>query len=333
MRRCLIVAFAVIAAACTTAGADDTPTTRAADVAMTTSTLPAPPSIAPTVPATADTAPPPPTTAPATPPLDRGDSATLERMAADLAVALDIGPHPAGGDADREWSEYIEAQLVDLGLDVSEEEVALPTGHTTRNLWVTLGPVGAPHVLLGGHHDSVEVSPGVDDNGSGVVVLLELARRYTEAPPEASVTIAFFGGEEVPTGYEPSDHHYGSRLMAARLADAGELPDLMVSADMIGVGDRLLGVTYMEGADDAARLLAQSAEQAGVPIDVISRGDISDHEAFARAGVPSVFMWRPDNPAWHTAEDDHYEPALLLEDLAVLERFVALAPEWLRNAD
>ena len=56
----------------------------------------------------------------------------------------------------------------------------------------------------------------------------------------------------------------------------------------------------------------------------LSRGEISDHVAFARVGVPSAHLWRPDNPAWHTPEDGSVSEAALLDTLRVLEALV----EW-----
>ena len=56
----------------------------------------------------------------------------------------------------------------------------------------------------------------------------------------------------------------------------------------------------------------------GVDVERQSRGDISDHEAFAVLGVPSVFMWRPDNPAWHQPTDTVVDLDLLIEDVVVV---------------
>ena len=57
-------------------------------------------------------------------------------------------------------------------------------------------------------------------------------------------------------------------------------------------------------------------------ISLVSRGDISDHEAFARAGTPAAMLWRPDNPAWHTADDTFVIESHLIDDLAVLEQLL-----------
>ncbi len=91
---------------------------------------------------------------------------------------------------------------------------------------------------------------------------------------------------------------------------------------MVGVGERLLAVTYLDADPAAVRLLQAVGEELEIPVIVISRGDISDHEAFARAGVPAAFLWRPDNPDYHRAGDDVVVPDRLAEDLQLIEGFL-----------
>ena len=103
-------------------------------------------------------------------------------------------------------------------------------------------------VVVGAHYDSIARSPGADDNGSGTVMLLELARRLAESPIEGlEVTIVLFGAEEILAGYSRNDHHYGSRQMADELmAAAVTLPDEMLSVDMVGFDDTILAASYRD---------------------------------------------------------------------------------------
>ncbi len=96
----------------------------------------------------------------------------------------------------------------------------------------------------------------------------------------------------------------------------------MVSVDMVGFGERLLAAAYLDTDPAAVRLLRQVGEELKVPVIVISRGDISDHEAFARAGVPAAFLWRPDNPEYHRAGDAVIIPERLTQDLEIIEGFL-----------
>uniref|UniRef100_A0ABM0M3P3 Uncharacterized protein LOC102808662 n=1 Tax=Saccoglossus kowalevskii TaxID=10224 RepID=A0ABM0M3P3_SACKO len=47
-------------------------------------------------------------------------------------------------------------------------------------------------ILLGAHYDSVESTPGVDDNGSGMAVLLEVAAVITSRPQEICIGSQYF---------------------------------------------------------------------------------------------------------------------------------------------
>lgn len=85
-------------------------------------------------------------------------------------------------------------------------------------------------VLFSAHIDAVVNAPGADDDGSGVVALLEAARILRDRPMQRTVRLAFFNLEEVGL--------IGSRAYAQRLApklDAGEETVVgMASLDMLG---------------------------------------------------------------------------------------------------
>ena len=51
-------------------------------------------------------------------------------------------------------------------------------------------------VMAGGHLDSVEEGPGINDNGSGSAALLELAEQLAKLKPENTLRFAWWGAEE-----------------------------------------------------------------------------------------------------------------------------------------
>ncbi|BAZ01279.1 peptidase M28 [Tolypothrix tenuis PCC 7101] len=51
-------------------------------------------------------------------------------------------------------------------------------------------------ILVGAHYDTVAVSPGADDNASGVAVILEVARILGSRPTPRTLQLAFFDREE-----------------------------------------------------------------------------------------------------------------------------------------
>lgn len=52
-------------------------------------------------------------------------------------------------------------------------------------------------IILGAHYDAVPQSPGADDNASGVVALLEIARMLKDQPRRRTIRLVFFTLEEV----------------------------------------------------------------------------------------------------------------------------------------
>ncbi len=52
-------------------------------------------------------------------------------------------------------------------------------------------------VMLGAHLDSVIDGPGMNDDGSGVAALLEIARALGGTRPRATIRLAFWSGEEL----------------------------------------------------------------------------------------------------------------------------------------
>lgn len=172
---------------------------------------------------------------------------------------------------------------------------------TSHNVVATLTGRDGGRVLLGAHVDSVEGSPGANDNASGVGAALEAARLLRAQPPPWTVEVVAFGAEEL--GLFGSEAYARSERVRGLRA--------MLNLDMVGVGPRLLvGNTgsdrrVVEAALDAARRL-------GVRLEARRMGG-SDHVPFERAGVPAAMLHRPDDPNYHSPEDtpDKVRPDLL----------------------
>lgn len=84
---------------------------------------------------------------------------------------------------------YTEAQLSENAFSYS--------GNTTKNLILTKTGTTYPNtfVIICGHYDTI-VGPGVNDNGSGTAVILEMARILKDVPTEYSIKFINFTGEE-----------------------------------------------------------------------------------------------------------------------------------------
>jgi hypothetical protein len=147
-------------------------------------------------------------------------------------------------------------------------------------------------VILGAHIDSPN-SPGAMDDGSGSVILLEVARVLDAAQvqPPTDVYLVWFGSEEIGL--------YGSYHFVSTHQELLDQTLAMLQIDMLshpldGIQARLDVVTWPYGRLGDARLawpdyLTQVASQHGVethPVDYY--GIESDNTAFAGFGVPNA---------------------------------------------
>jgi Peptidase family M28 len=100
--------------------------------------------------------------------------------------------------------------------------------------------------------DSTSDAPGADDDGSGVAVVLELARLFATHQFPGTIVLAAVSGEE--------EGLYGSTFMAQQMAAAGNDVQGMFSNDIVGTGDAHDGTRpdpftlrmFLEGVPTAA---------------------------------------------------------------------------------
>ncbi len=68
---------------------------------------------------------------------------------------------------------------------------------TTSNVFAEKAGKNADNVVMaGGHLDSVDAGPGINDNGSGSAALLEVAEQMAKVKPQNTLRFAWWGAEE-----------------------------------------------------------------------------------------------------------------------------------------
>ncbi|SPP64053.1 M28 family peptidase [Nitrospira lenta] len=116
----------------------------------------------------------------------------------------------------RETASYLSQQFTRVGLDVSTHRFEA-LGQTYDNVIGTTpvenGTATAP-LILAAHYDTVEGSPGADDNASALTVLIEVARRLQQTALTRPVQFVAFCLEE--------EDLLGSRAYASHLAKTGQ---------------------------------------------------------------------------------------------------------------
>jgi Zn-dependent M28 family amino/carboxypeptidase len=178
-----------------------------------------------------------------------------------------------------------------LRLRMFTDTTITPT--TTENLLAET-PGGDPDnvVIAGGHLDSVPEGPGINDNGSGTMALLEIAQQIDrlKIKPKNKVRFAFWGGEEA--GLRGSNHY------VADISDEEfEKIALYLNFDMIGSpnfvrfvydGDgSAFGIEGPPGSADIEESFADSFARRGLESEETAFDGRSDYFAFINAGVPA----------------------------------------------
>ena len=260
-------------------------------------------------------------------------------------LATEFPGRMAGTEQERAAAEHLVARLASFGLEAELDEFPvqythLPAGESetvefegvSQNVVVRIPGRSDELIIVGAHYDTaVSASPeqaeagiggpdlqGLDDNASGVGVLLELAERLSRSEPEHNLRLIFFGAEEV--GLQ------GARHAVASLSDEDrERLGLMINIDSIITGDRLYAhagpVTVAEDPAHGAardRVLAL-AEELGIELNTnpglneeypAGTGCCSDQVAFDEAGIPVVNF---EATNWRLGDQDGYQQTEISE--------------------
>lgn len=130
---------------------------------------------------------------------------------------------------------HIERSFKEAGYDVLEQKFTAD-GVPVDNVSVEIGGRSRPSeiVIIGAHYDSVAISPGADDNASGVAVLLAIARRIRSEQPKRTIRLVAFANEEPPMF---KSAQMGSYVYAKRAREHGENIVGMLSLESIGYYD------------------------------------------------------------------------------------------------
>lgn len=151
-----------------------------------------------------------------------------------------------------------------------------------------------PIIIIGGHYDTVPAGPGANNNGSGVGVMLELARVLAREQ-RGEVRFVAFSANELGL--------IGSRSYVERLtSDEKSRIVAMINVDMLAVGPTLT----FAGSDDLvtrALAIAERLQISKVGRLTTQRTANSDHLSFINAGIPAIYIHRPDDPNFNTAQD------------------------------
>jgi len=172
-----------------------------------------------------------------------------------------------------------------------------------------------------GHHDTQAASPGADDNGSGVIGVLELARLLHTRPRRRCVRLISFGAEEqLSVG--------SAAYVRKHRAELSEKGRLMYNLDAYGshLGWLQLHVNAHPDFEASFRPYFRAANLYYQTITSVV--PYADHFPFAAAGLPAVFHYRVNCNAgrfFHHRPDDDVSRV----SVEVVARDLSAVATWL----
>ena len=239
--------------------------------------------------------------------------------------------HPLSSPARLHQAEqYLRNQLSEAGLTFTAHEFEA-LGGTYRNVIGTASPgstqnsANAP-LIIAAHYDTVEGSPGADDNASALAVLLEVVQRTRPMPLTRPVQfIAFCLEEENLLGSRAYTAHLAAHQQAIHGAIVLECvgyardeegsqripPGIPIAVPTIGNFLAVIGNQTSASLTQAVSH-AMGAHMPIVPLVVPGNGEVlpdtrrSDHTAFWEQGFPAVMLTDTANfrnPNYHRPTD------------------------------
>ena len=226
---------------------------------------------------------------------------------------------------------YIRNEWTAQGYEV-EAQYYQANGVKCENLEISRTGKTKPQeiILVGAHYDTVEGSPGANDNASGIAALLELSRFFATIETERTLRFVAFTNEEPPFFF---GSQMGSAVYAKRAKARNENIRLMISLEMLGsYSDKPGSQSYppflRHFYPDRANFIAMVANRASrrelnqlvtafkahsdFPVESLATFEFipgvawSDHLSFWREGYPAAMVtdtafYRYE--AYHTAKD------------------------------
>ena len=250
-------------------------------------------------------------------PLFNGEKA-LDHIATQISFGPRIIEQPA---AKRATIDFIASLLEPVATRVTVQSFT-SMGLSGDNIWATfVGPAGKPpsrRIMLGAHWDTRPISDhdpqpdkrmtpvvGANDGGSGVAVLLELARLFSIKPPPVTVDLVFFDLEDMGN---IKDYPFSLGAEAFVKKNRFYRPTEGIIVDM--VCDKNLSIPQeLYSKTQAGKLVDEIWEIAeAIKANAFITKDgtyiIDDHLPFLKADIPVIdLIHYPFPDYWHTTED------------------------------
>jgi hypothetical protein len=184
-----------------------------------------------------------------------------------------------------ERGEFIKEQLHKMGVGY----VTAPFKNISRvkmdtiiiageNIIVRLGQ-GTKRIVVGAHYDAFKDSPGANDNGSGVAVVLALIQHLQNMEWNYSVDFCFFDQEEANL---MGSMYYINQFIIPQKHLA------MINLDIEGTGDEVFIGPVGSNNRFLMRYIHEAAQKNGFPLVEHSEYPSSDYMSFAEYNLENI---------------------------------------------
>ncbi len=182
-------------------------------------------------------------------------------------------------------NEFIKNQLHILGVGyvtapfnhivVNKKDTTIIKG---ENIIVRTGK-GTKRIVVGAHYDAFEDSPGANDNGSGVAVLLSLIKQLQDVEWNYSVDFCFFDQEEAGL---LGSYYYITQFVVPACHFA------MINLDIEGTGEEVYVGPVGDNNRTFLRYVHEAAKKTGFPFFESAEFPGSDQVSFAKSNLQDI---------------------------------------------
>lgn len=252
-----------------------------------------------------------------------------------VSVQAAMGPRVPGTPAQRRCADWMEAELKKITDTVYKQNVQVTVKSGKKlpciNLIGVIHPKATKRILFLTHWDSrpwadMDVTDkdkpiiAADDAGSGVGVLLEMARQIQSKPLPADLGIDILFTDVEDYGkdeWEPDSYCLGTQYWGANPHVPGYKANFGILLDMVGARNAVFpmeGVSYNQ-AGDVQQKVWQAAGRAGYSsfFPFKNGGEITDDHVYVNrlTHIPTIDIInlagngnQPFAPHWHTHKDN-----------------------------
>ena len=241
---------------------------------------------------------------------------------------VDFGPRTPNSEAHVACGDWMVDKLKGYNFSV-QEQTGIQVAHdgvklNYRNIIARYAPLKKKRILLSAHWDTRpwadqditnqdDPIDGANDGGSGVAVILEIARLLQQAEPNVGVDVVLFDIEDY--GKSNASFCYGSQIWSKNMMLDSLIPEFGINLDMVGDPNAVFlyegySMQYARPILDEVWKIAEEMNH-GRYFKRIQDGMITDdHYYVNQAGIPCIDIIHRDPvsggfaDSWHTHSDN-----------------------------